>query len=539
MKTKKKILVEEFPPEKKDYQVWKRYGDIIRSLHRDTKTKKVRQREKIRGFLVKIGIIFFAAFFTTIAFTLLLKPNGIYNSGLNGFLQAIFNLLTGYSEKVRVYNTQFLFGTAFLINLLIIAILRRFFGGKLEMLSTALFYSLAQLFWSTIFDKLSLNNYIFSNFSPESWGFGREQLGFTLPFYVTIALLAALIHTYGYSLIFRARATPGGLEIITAHLSSKKKTKVSLKFLFQFFGFLIVFLITVVSFLWIDDNPEIKRAELKTYLWEKNKAAEPKFINEGEDLDQVLKRWRENYQTKRNLEKENSKLEAIVNQEANPEIKQIKAQKICQNQQKILAFQKENALLTTHLKIKTGSEFLEDYPEEEIDIYLMNKEELKNALKEEIAKKEQEIISTTDNNKRAKKYLIYLKKRQEKTEKEIYEKTPMGYLKGYARYATNNEKLWATLVYIFLSAFLISQMFPKDIKVILNVQTDSRDKLDKILALLKEFKPVYYVSHLYEQKTIEEKTIYIVSCSLTKWGYYLLQQDLRDLKVIFFISEIS
>jgi len=70
-----------------------------------------------------------------------------------------------------------------------------------------------------------------------------------LPFYVTIALLAALIHTYGYSLIFRARATPGGLEIITAHLSSKKKTKVSLKFLFQFFGFLIVFLITVVSFL--------------------------------------------------------------------------------------------------------------------------------------------------------------------------------------------------------------------------------------------------------------------------------------------------
>ena len=72
------------------------------------------------------------------------------------------------------------------------------------------------------------------------------------------------------------------------------------------------------------------------------------------------------------------------------------------------------------------------------------------------------------------------------------------------------------MVYIFLSAFLISQMFPKDIKVILNVQTDSRDKLDKILALLKEFKPVYYVSHLYEQKTIEEKTIYIVSCSLTK-----------------------
>jgi len=91
-------------------------------------------------------------------------------------------------------------------------------------------------------------------------------LGFTLPFYVAIALLAALIHTYGYSLIFKARATPGGLEIISAHLSSQKKTKVSLKTLFKLFGFLVVFLITVISFLGINDNPKVKKAELKTYL---------------------------------------------------------------------------------------------------------------------------------------------------------------------------------------------------------------------------------------------------------------------------------
>jgi len=260
------------------------------------------------------------------------------------------------------------------------------------MLSTALFYSLAQLFWSTIFDKLNLNNYIFNNFSPESWGFGREQLGFTLPFYVTIALLAALIHTYGYSLIFRARATPGGLEIVTAHLSSKKKTKVSLKFLFQFFGFLIVFSITVVSFLCIDDNPKVKEAGLKTYLWEKNKSAEQKFLNEEERLNQVLKRWKENYETKRSLEEKNLELEEAIKQEENPEIKQVKEQQLHQNQQKILVIQKENAPLTTHLKIKTGSEFLEDYPKEEIDMYLMNKKKLKNSLEKEIAKKEQKII---------------------------------------------------------------------------------------------------------------------------------------------------
>jgi hypothetical protein len=184
---------------------------------------------------------------------------------------------------------------------------------------------------------------------------------------------------------------------------------------------------------------------------------------------------------------------------------------------------------------KTGSEFLEEYPQEEVEMYLMNKEELKEALAKEIAKRE--VVS--NDSKRTKKYLIYLKKRQERNKKELYEKTPAGYFKGYIKYVTNNEKLWATLVYIFLSAFLISQMFPKDIKVILNVQTDSRDKLDKVLVLLKEFKPVYYVSHLYEQKTNEEKTIYITSCSLTKWGYYLLQQDLRAFGVMFFISEVN
>ncbi|CAH1760568.1 12942_t:CDS:2 [Entrophospora sp. SA101] len=239
-----------------------RYGDIIRSLHRDTKKKKVRKREKVRSFLVKIGVVFFAAFFTTAAFTLLLKPNGIYNSGLNGF--------------------------------------------------------------------------------------GREQLGFTLPFYIAIALLAALIHTYGYSLIFKARATP-------------------------------VF------------------------------------------------------------EKKNSELEKIISQEENLAIKQEKEKQIRQNQQQIIALQKENSPLTTHLKSKTGSEYLEDYPAEEIEMYLMNKEELKSTLEKEIAKREKEAVSP--ENKKEKKYLIYLKRRQERTEKEFYEKNPAGYFKGYVKYATNNEKL--------------------------------------------------------------------------------------------------
>ena len=108
----------------------------------------------------------------------------------------------------------------------------------------------------------------------------------------------------------------------------------------------------------------------------------------------------------------------------------------------------------------------------------------------------------------------------------------MGYFKGYVKYATNNEKLWATLVYIFLSAFLISQMFPKDIKVNLTVQADSRKKWIQVLELLKEFKPNYYINHFHELKTGEEKTAYMADCLITKWGYYLIKQKLEAIGVI-------
>ncbi|CAG8611053.1 4113_t:CDS:2, partial [Ambispora gerdemannii] len=44
-----------------------------------------------------------------------------------------------------------------------------------------------------------------------------------------IAIVAAIIHTYGYSLIFQAQATPGGLEIITSHFSSRKEDDSKMK----------------------------------------------------------------------------------------------------------------------------------------------------------------------------------------------------------------------------------------------------------------------------------------------------------------------
>lgn len=63
--------------------------------------------------------------------------------------------------------------------------------------------------------------------STEFWQKARENQLTLLPCQVVIAVFAAILHTYGYSLIFRAQATPGGLEIISAHFAAQLQTKFS------------------------------------------------------------------------------------------------------------------------------------------------------------------------------------------------------------------------------------------------------------------------------------------------------------------------
>src|SRR5438034_5551375 len=103
-----------------------------------------------------------------------------------------------------------------------------------------------------MFNLLGFREFIFNRFNPSSWQSlsGQSQLSFTLPYYIVIAIVAAIIHTYGYSLIFQAQATPGGLEIITSHFSSQKtKKKFSIGTFIKFFGLVIISLITLVIFL--------------------------------------------------------------------------------------------------------------------------------------------------------------------------------------------------------------------------------------------------------------------------------------------------
>jgi hypothetical protein len=58
--------------------------------------------------------------------------------------------------------------------------------------------------------------------------------------------------------------------------------------LFKTFGFLIIFLITVINFLFIENNPRVKKAELKTYLLNKCQENERKFIHKEDNLETVL-----------------------------------------------------------------------------------------------------------------------------------------------------------------------------------------------------------------------------------------------------------
>src|SRR3954467_5710324 len=81
-------------------------------------------------------------------------------------------------------------------------------------------------------------------------------------------MVAAIIHTYGYSLIFQTQATPGGLEIFTSHFSSQKKSKFSISTFTKLFGFGIIFLVTLINFFFIEDNPKMKNSSLEKEIQE-------------------------------------------------------------------------------------------------------------------------------------------------------------------------------------------------------------------------------------------------------------------------------
>ena len=104
--------------ERKIYDVWEQYNQFVRSLHLEQPIPKIiTRRETTANFLKKLIIIALGSFITTATFTFLVKPSGIYNPGLNGFLRKFSEWLTSSHPK---HFNYYYYGSALVINLLII-----------------------------------------------------------------------------------------------------------------------------------------------------------------------------------------------------------------------------------------------------------------------------------------------------------------------------------------------------------------------------------------------------------------------------------
>jgi hypothetical protein len=166
--------------------------------------------------------------------------------------------------------------------------------------------------------------------------------------------------------------------------------------------------------------------------------------------------------------------------------------------------------LTSLLKGKTGHNQLEIYPQE-VEYYLLKNEDKEVKMKEEKKEIERELNSVSGEELSQK---LQRKNNLEARIKEVKKENERSVVPKYLSYITNNERLWATMVYIFLSSFLISQIFPRDQIIMLRLHSASEMNRNKGLRLLKNFSPIYYT--VYRKKSDEEEIVYVISCHLSK-----------------------
>src|SRR6266487_1763123 len=79
------------------YNIWQQYNKFVHELYLGKPVKKPTGKQLTLKYLGKLAIVFFGALFTTLTFYFLIDPNGLYNSGLNGLLQAASKLIVGHS----------------------------------------------------------------------------------------------------------------------------------------------------------------------------------------------------------------------------------------------------------------------------------------------------------------------------------------------------------------------------------------------------------------------------------------------------------
>ncbi len=435
-------------------------------------------------------------------FQFFINPNKLFNSGLSGVIQVVTNYFfvkNGVGEQNRIV---YYYAIVLLVNSLIVSVIQFFYPYNFEINSTAIFYVFSQFIWSSIFRRYSLQKYFFSRFSAQSWSnlSSLNQLGLTFPFYITIGVVSAIIHTYGYNLIYRAKSTPGGFEIITSTLAQDKKEKVSIGSLNKLFAVSVILFITVFNFLVVNDNIQLKTNELidlinsnmHTILNRENR--ENQMIIKGRDgLDSFLK---------------------SLNGEKFDNVEKLNIRELLENWSGDHSFEKLPGGISTYLE--DDKKILQVFSQLE----KAKKAKLWGLWKEHKKWNPENSKVVTENEKEELLFLSHIRARTEEVKKNTYEKSFLGYFK----YITNDEKLWASLIYIFFSSYLINQIFPKSKTVLLTVLLESSDNLGKMLSILQKYSPSYF--QVLSKKGEREEENYFLFCSITKWNYLLLANEI-------------
>jgi len=99
-KNQKKTELNNNSSDQGTYIIWQQYNEFIRRLYLEKPIKKPTGKQLTLKYLSKLAIVFIGALFTTLTFYFLIDPNGLYNSGLNGLLQAFSKLIVGRNTNI-------------------------------------------------------------------------------------------------------------------------------------------------------------------------------------------------------------------------------------------------------------------------------------------------------------------------------------------------------------------------------------------------------------------------------------------------------
>ena len=123
------------------YEVWQNYDNFIRSLHlKSIEEQRKDSKKRFIHYLIKLLIMIFASFLTTLTFQFLINPNGLFNSGINGVIQVLTSYCFAKYNFNAAYHSSVYYTIVLLVNALIVSAVHQFYPDNLEMNSTALFY---------------------------------------------------------------------------------------------------------------------------------------------------------------------------------------------------------------------------------------------------------------------------------------------------------------------------------------------------------------------------------------------------------------